>query len=294
MLEYLDLTNFQKHKRRRVTLDRYCTVFVGKSDAGKSALIRSLLWVCWNRPSHSGFIRHGAPFARVKLGVDGRVIVRRKGKQGNEYVVDGKVAKAVGSDVPESVARLLNIGPVCVARQHDAPWWFDKTPGQVSAELNAIVNLGVIDRTVTSLAADLRTAKSTLTVVQSRLAQAKSKAADLAWVPAAVQAAEAVTRVQTRLAEKKRSIARLDALLGDLQTAAVRRKELEGVLPDLKAAVQAGERVWALKRRLGTLDRTLTELADLRAGQRRHADRAAELKQEIKAALKSGCPLCGK
>jgi len=294
MLEELYLKNFQKHKSRRIPLNQPVTTLVGRTESGKSAIIRALWWLTWNRPLHDGFIRQGSPYALATLRIDGHTITRRKGKKGNEYLLDGQVFKAIRGDVPDAIAQILNVGAVNYNRQHDSPWWFDLTAGEVSKELNAIVNLGSIDRTASALATELRTAKATVTVTTNRLAQAETRQQALGWVPAALAAWEGVEVAQTRLAEKKRSLGRLDALLGALQTAGERRKTAQAQLPVLARAVAAGERLLEVRKQLFTLNGLLAELAELKAAQQRALSEQEAITKQVNTVLRAGCPLCGK
>ena len=135
MIESITITNFQAHKKFTLELDPKITVVTGKSDAGKSAIYRALRWLCTNRPSGNEFIRWGTDGTRVKLRVDGRTIIRKRGK-GNSYSLDKDSYEAFGSDVPEDIAKLLNLSEVSFQGQFDGPFWFDKTPGEVSRALN--------------------------------------------------------------------------------------------------------------------------------------------------------------
>ena len=173
MLERLTLRDFQTHKKLVIDLDPRITTVVGPSDQGKSAVIRALRWLCFNRPTGDAFIRHGTDSTKVSLTVDGREIRRSKGKAGNTYHIDQQPLKAFGADVPEEVAKLLNLGDVNFQGQHDAPFWFSETAGGVSKALNAIINLGDIDRVSGYLNSKLREYQATQSAAEQRVATTK-------------------------------------------------------------------------------------------------------------------------
>jgi len=57
MIKYLQIQNFQSHKDSLLEFDPGVNVIVGSSDSGKTAVIRALRWLVWNRPSGDAFRR---------------------------------------------------------------------------------------------------------------------------------------------------------------------------------------------------------------------------------------------
>ena len=182
-LDRLQIQNYQKHERFQVKLGPTVTTIVGPSDAGKSAVIRSLRWLATNRPRGDGFLRHGSERATIKARFDGVTVVRSKGKGGNTYKINKQEYKAVGSDVPEAVEQLVNMGSENWKGQHDSPFWFSLTAGEVAKELNRIVDLEVIDRVASELASRLRKARAEVELVGERLEGAESELGELVFVP---------------------------------------------------------------------------------------------------------------
>lgn len=208
MIEFIDIKNFQLHKRQRVDLDPAATCFVGKSDIGKSAIVRALRWLATNRPSGDDFIRHGADGVSVTVGADGREICRRKAKGKNAYELDGKEFNAVRSDVPPEIADILRLTELNFANQLDAPFWFSLSPGQVSKELNQIVNLDQIDKVLDVLAKRIRQSQAEVGLVSDRCQKVTDGAQSLEWVVAA-DAKLVLLEQKIKLLEEKRTEARL-------------------------------------------------------------------------------------
>lgn len=173
MLERLELRNFQAHQHLRIVFDPHVTTIIGASDLGKSAIIRALKWLATNRPTGTDFINWEAEKCRVSLWVDGRRIRRTRGKTENVYELDKKVFRAFGGDVPPEITALLNTGDVNFQNQHDPPFWLDATGGQVSRNLNQIVNLGIIDDALAKLGAAARRAVTVHEHATGQLAAAK-------------------------------------------------------------------------------------------------------------------------
>ena len=160
MLEKLLIRNFQCHEKITVDFDPAVTTVVGPSDRGKSAVLRAIRWLAFNRPAGDAFIKHGAGRVSVRLRAGGRDILRERAAGSNLYKIDGKEFQAFGSDVPPEIVNALNLDAVNFQRQLDPVFWFSKSPGEVSRELNAIIDLGLIDRTLSNLASASRRAKA--------------------------------------------------------------------------------------------------------------------------------------
>jgi predicted ATP-dependent endonuclease of OLD family len=182
VLESLRLKNWQIHQQRTIKFDPRTTTIIGPTDSGKSALLRALKWIALNQfagPANS-FIHWNAAFSKVKLRVDGHTIIRKKGKS-NTYALDDKEFKAIGDKVPDEIANLLNLTDANFQSQFDAHFWISDSPGQVSRELNQIVNLNVIDEALASVASQARKTNAEIEICRERLASARQKRMGLAW-----------------------------------------------------------------------------------------------------------------
>jgi exonuclease SbcC len=293
MIERIQIRNFQKHSKLRVAFDEKITTIVGPSDAGKSSILRAIRWVAFNRPLGDGFIRHGEEACSVKLWVDGRKVERQKTKGKNVYSIDGKMLSAVGTDVPEEIQRLLNLTSENFQGQHDAPFWFSLTAGEVAKRLNVIVDLEVIDRSATWLASRLRKARTEQEVAERRLQAAVEEQQRLEFVPELAKDFGAVK--QSWMAAKVTTEKR-DQLRRALEIA-VQTSQRAGTLG--KAAEQgqvAGEAVSVLE---GTYD-TWKQLAGIVAVatvtkikvERLNAE-VAEAEAELNEKTGGVCPVCG-
>lgn len=156
MLNKLKLYNFRKHKKLTVEFSPNVTTLQGKSFSGKSTIIRALRWVESNQPSGNGMIRWGETKANVVLWVDENRITRRRTASSNEYQLNDRKFVAFGNNVPEPVAKVLNMGDINFQGQFDAYFWFCNTAGEVSRQLNAIINLNIIDTTLANIASEIR------------------------------------------------------------------------------------------------------------------------------------------
>jgi len=293
MLERLRLANFQCHEQLKVKPGAQITAITGPSDVGKSSICRALRWLSLNKPRGSGFIRWGEKGCSVKVRVDGVDIERVKDTKGNRYIVDGQEFKAIGYDVPPAVMDVLALGSENFQQQHDSPFWFDLTPGDLGKELNKIVDMEIIDKAVAEVASRLRKEKSTEDVCAQRLEQAKGRAKELEWVPGFTEELDALVELQKEAVERREELVDL-------------KEDLAGVLKfrksvaDSQMYVRAGQ---AALKKGGLFEKARRKYAKLRRlvedvlHQQRFVEAAwrNRVKEEelLKKESKGRCPICG-
>lgn len=297
MLETLTLRNFQYHRKYTLEFDPLLTCVVGPSDRGKSALLRALRWLAANRPSGDAFLRRGAKGVSVTLAVDGKNVVRSKGKS-NAYKLDGKVYAAFGQSVPEPVASLLDLSPENFQGQHDAPFWFALSPGEVSKELNRIVNLELIDCTLKNLASGLRAAKSASDLTRTRLRDAKTARNRLRWAEAADRSLKRLESSEEEISRLKRSCVILEGVVEDVErtrtiteqlstTASAAGADVETVEASVKIVIEQHEEYQSLNRLVEQIQHQEEELC-------RYRKSATAASADLTRRLRGKCPACGR
>lgn len=286
----LDLVNFQRHAKISIGFDRIVTI-VGPTDAGKSAVVRALRWAAFNKPGGRAFVRHGKKGCRVVLTIDGRQITRRRGRK-NTYELDGKVFAAFGAGVPAEISRLLNLDEVNFQGQHAAPYWLSDSPGEVSRQLNRIVNLGSIDNALRNVGAAYRGAAAAVTVSWGRLKAAKARRRELAWVPEYLAKLGDLEKQEAGIAAKRNRIAALRSVLADVESAERGAAGRRGAILAGTAAVAAGERAGGAELQVGALRELIHILTETEAEYRNRADGRKLVSAEL--AKVRVCPVCQK
>ena len=293
MIERLRLKNFQRHDKLDVELSPGITAITGPSDVGKSSILRSIRWVAFNRPLGTGFVRHGESVCQAGVRVDGKSIIRRRDKKQNIYKIDGIPLNAVGTDVPEEIDNLLNLGPENFQGQHDPPFWFSLTGGELARELNRIVDLSVIDRSASWLASQVRQVKAEEKVCGERLQEAEKRLSGLAWVPEMSEGMNQLEDAQKAAAGTVEKRDRLQSLLSDAiraeETAESGQKRTRLGLSAVAAGdgyFQASNRLEALRRAISVAERAATdadrEVPDI-IGLARAAEELAGVDDRLKA-----------
>ena len=269
MLEKLSIKNFQIHSSFDLEFDKRITCIVGASDVGKSAVLRALKWVLSNSPSGDSFVKDGSSSCQVELEVDGKVVSRHRTPSLNRYLYGTREEfleyKAFGSDVPEPIANFLNVGPTNFQSQHDPPFWLSDTAGQVSRNLNAVVNLDIIDRALSAAAKAVTKARTALELADERCAKARDRKMSLAWVKKAKAHLGLVSALHADAAEKGARVASLRRLAEEGVRNGKAVDGLRGQARALRRVVKAGRVALALDREVVGLGMLVEKAGRLRS-----------------------------
>lgn len=216
--------------------------------------------------------------------------MRKKGKATNEMLLDGQAFRAFGADVPEPIADLLNVGDVNFQAQHDSPFWFSLTAGQVSRELNSVVNLDVIDRTLAGVSSALRKARAVEEVCRDRLEETQKQIEELDWVPGMVEEYGV-------LEDLENVVWKMDALVLSLQMVVEEGRECEKrayvVIPDLSELEGLRSEVIRLTEEETVLFLKVEEGNSLVGAMIDRGKEIEELERRLEEESGGVCPLCG-
>lgn len=145
MIKSVNIKNFQSHKNSTLEFHPGMNVIVGTSDSGKTAIIRALRWVTWNRPSGDSIRSHWGGKTEVRVVLDNGSVERSKDKV-EEYIVNNNSPlRAFGMSVPQDVSETLNLTDINLQSQMDAPFLLSSTSGEVASHFNKVAGLDKID-----------------------------------------------------------------------------------------------------------------------------------------------------
>jgi len=174
----VELINFQAHGKTLIEFAPITTI-KGPTDAGKSAVIRALRWICLNDLAGDEFIKEGEKQSQILLRFRHNKkefkAVRIRGSGDNTYELNGTEFKAFGTSVPANIAALFRVSEINFQSQHDSPFWFSESAAEVSRQLNSIVDLTVIDTTLAKIVAMVRQAQGRKDLIKERLAEAEQE-----------------------------------------------------------------------------------------------------------------------
>jgi len=294
MLRKLLIHNFGLHKDCTIRFSPKITTIVGKSYAGKSTIIRSLKWVCLNRPAGTSIIRWGASEAKVNLYADRYDIERNRGKGKNQYRFKKRKDKryekleAFGRNcVPDKISAILNITENNFQGQHNLPFWFGNSGGDVARKLNTIVNLTVIDKTLSNVASMIRKSKSAVEVSKERLQDAIARKKELMFVNAM---AKEWKSVQSAIKSYDTINTQVEDLEEAIQNCKEHKKNIKEIkLPSLKLLTTLYDELQQVEKKYNKLDVALCQIGGTMAAKNIATKEADRLEF-----TKNRCPLCGK
>jgi exonuclease SbcC len=295
VISKLVIRGFQRHRKLTLDLSPGITTIVGPSDSGKSSILRALRWLLLNETPRGRVVHWDLSKVSVELWVDGRRIRRVRGKK-NSYYLDGRKYSAFGRAVPKEIAELLNVSSLNFQDQHERAFWFTLSAGEVSKQLNSIVDLQVVDSTLSNLSSMLRKNRTTQEVVRERVEEAEQTQKRLARAEEAHQALLKLEKDHERLQQLESQVEELEKLQAQLEELSQAGKELGRVeslaqrvaeLDDRRDSLsKLGARVKRLESLVGEMGRRLEEQKSLQS-------ELTELLGEIQGYRGSICPSCG-
>lgn len=292
MISRFVFERFQAHEKFVLNLSETITVLSGETESGKSSVARGVRWLALNKPSSDRFIRHRTGKANV-LGVFEDIsIVRERGGAVNRYEIAGTTLAAVGQSVPESVTKVTRLDDLNFQRQHDPHFWVALSAGEVSRELNALINLGLIDSTLANLNKALRDARQRAEIAQERLEQARATRDSLAWVEQAGSELDALEGRYNEVNQKRQQARQLRELLDQGRQAheAVQRGS-EAIL-EARKAISRGEVALKLRKRADALREILREATSCETQVREAEAFLKKAQKEFKDRAGDRCPTC--
>jgi len=166
MIKTISIENFQSHRKTELDLSNGVNVIVGVSDSGKSAIIRALKWLVFNRPLGAGFRSSWGGETTVVVETENGKFTHTRNDDGASYELNEDYLTAIGTDVPESVSNLLKLTDLNFQGQVDPHFLLSSTAGEAATQLNKAANLQLIDLGVKNLksgASDLDRTKKAIT-----------------------------------------------------------------------------------------------------------------------------------
>jgi len=260
LIKEIIIKNFEAHKKFRTKLDPHITSFTGATDAGKSTIIRAIQWVVMNRPLGDSFIRDTNKPAFVGIRTEKGTVSRKKGKGINQYKINGQTFEAFGQNVPDEVTSFLNMQELNFQFQFDAPYWFMISPAEVSKQLNQIVDLEIIDSTLSRLAGKARNGKAEVKVSEERLVQIEAEVGNLSFAKPMFREYDTLEEVETRLNEAQDYFTALNSDISDIERYTAKYKTLRGAHSDGEKVAKIADEYLNLSREVDSLSRSISDL----------------------------------
>jgi exonuclease SbcC len=218
MIKSIKLNDFQAHKESYLEFTSGVNSIIGKSDNGKSAVLRALNLVINNKPNGDNFIRHGEELCIVEAAIDNHILKRFKGKNKNSYFLDKDEFKAFGQDVPDEIKTTLNFSELNIQYQMDSPFLLSESAGEVGKVLNRVVNLEVIDDAVSKVEKMKREVKAQIKNTDQLLTEIQADIKNYEYLDKAEEQMQTIVELYNSIVDSKDKIDDLYTLVASYQT----------------------------------------------------------------------------
>ena len=219
MLERITLKNFQSHKNTEILLDKGVNVVIGQSDSGKTAIIRALKWLRYNRPSGEAYRSHWGGSTEVCVHTAEGVVITRQRDKTDMYRLGAAEFKAFGVDVPLEIQEALNINEVNMQFQLDKPFLLMSSPGEVANHFNKIAKLEQIDNTRKGIEKALNQKKEDLRRQEANEKEHKTELEKYAYLEKLEQAVEVLEEMEAQVQGLRSSQSKLKTTVNGIAEA---------------------------------------------------------------------------
>lgn len=302
MIKSIQIMNFESHKDTLIKLKPGTNAIIGESENGKSAIIRAIIWVAFNRPSGEEFRSKWGGTTKVTLDISEYRITREKSDKDNCYWIEGvdgykKKLSGFGQNVPQEVTEILGLLPLNFQTQFDSHFLLPPvSPGEVARKLNEIVDLEIIDTAQANVNANMRGIKRDMASTESSIKNLEEEKKGLSWVRDAGIDLEEMEKAERKLNDVRSREQRLTQLIWEVERVEKETAKLayvdkaEAALHVILSASEAVEKLAETEKRLSGILGIVTEL-DVVIDQTQSKLKREE--KELEEKFPEVCPLCG-
>lgn len=158
------LKNFECHKDKKVDFVNGLNVILGETNSGKTAILRGIYWVLYDKPGGTGNIRTGARFCSVEVSFSNgyKVTRRRTNSSAGTYTIESpdgskEEYKGFNNNIPVEVLNVMQMPEVFIsgnkyrfniASQLEGPFLISNTPSERIALIGSLVNAERLDKAI--------------------------------------------------------------------------------------------------------------------------------------------------
>lgn len=168
-IKKVHLINFQSHADSILEFDEGLNVILGRSDSGKTAVIRGIKWALYNEPRGDYFVRIGEKETSVEITFSDETILKRS-RNGNKNIYEyknilGEVTRyeGFGGEVPQEIIDQTEIFKDSIGQnsqilyiqdQLEGPFLLSLSPGQKATEIGKLIGVDILDTAITNTRRD--------------------------------------------------------------------------------------------------------------------------------------------
>lgn len=236
MIERLRIQNFQSHEGNSLEFAPGVNVIIGASDTGKSAIIRSLKWIAWNRPLGNAFRSYWDGVTKAELEFSDGIQVSREKDSNEFYLLQGLEAEedleftAFGTSVPEEVEEALNLSELNFQGQMDSAFLISNNPGEVSRHFNKVANIEQIDTSLKNVESRIRSLKQDKVASEEEIVRLEEDLGSYGELDKMVAELEVLEEMQKGQKGKENQVRGLEKICNQITSVSDQIKELSDIL----------------------------------------------------------------
>lgn len=248
----VELVNFQSHQHSVVPFVKGTNALVGRSNSGKSAVLRGIRWCLRNTPSGAEFIRNGQDDCYVKVNLSNGVSVkRRRTRSGhvntyelfkNEIATTKDPLTGFGQYVPPEVVEACGMEgfEYLFASQLDPTYLIHETPVARAVKIGGLEELGRIDKALTGTNEDIAANHRRIKDMEREIKELEKQEAALE-----LEVKKRAPRAEA-LRVLKQSVQANEQLFAKVTSSAKRLHEIENEIKDQERLLQSSCRILSL------------------------------------------------
>ena len=319
MIQSLKIKNFQSHKDSILEFDPGVNVIIGKSDSGKTALLRALRWLIWNRPSGDAFRSDWGGNTEVVAALTvpdlpnpAPIIITRRRDKKDEYVLLNKeqvgytaksihkpyIFTAFGTNVPEEIRKAINFAEINLQKQFDQPFLITATPSEVAAHFNKVAKLDKIDKSLQNINKWIREIESSIKFKDAQIVKNEDELKQYDHLDKIEAEVEVLENLEKEHIKQISSISSLESLCEEIR---VTNEDIENASEILQLEKPVNDVLDLIYKKDGledgpiaSINELLDEIDATEVNIEAAKDKLIELEKQFEDEFPDICPLCGK
>jgi len=305
-LTCLEVLNFQSHRGTTIKFSPGITAIVGSSDSGKTALVRALKWVVFNRPLGKSIIRQNSKGGcSVCITCEDVEVSKLRDSGGTNYRVGTVKFNKVGANVPHQVNDTLNLGEINFQSQLEPHFLVLKSGGQIANYISSVLKLDILDTAVGLSSRQIKEAERKRTELTATKQELEDKLTAYNTLDQVEKKVEAYLKMDAEATAVEQRVADLYNIIGPIEQVESELEEyeqlgrLEAIAQGIDVMVKEAE---SCTSSLSLLCDAMVELekieTTLQGEERRvslYTDELSDLQQAYEQELRDmgNCPWCG-
>jgi exonuclease SbcC len=291
------LRNFQSHNHSEIQIPTGITALLGDNDSGKTAVVRALRWLLWNRPSGESFRSHWGGSTEVSLETDRGWISRIRDDKRNVYVVNGQTLNAIKLQVPREVSDFFKVDHINFQFQSDPPFLLGSSPGERANYIQKITRMNVIFIAEDLLRQKIKRLNADIVRWKSQAEELSTELSRYPDLPSIYDEIQELRQKEEELEKLKQSLTNLTQKIEDYY-------KIQSEIKTLKVYMRLSKRINILDRKISQkedliqrynrLRGTLSEFRGVLSDLNKTKTTLDQLKARWNEILPEVCPICGR